>query len=454
MSFPIIFSMNFTLQAFYRRYRRTPSGRRPFSVIAIICLAFFAAAISRYTETAATGLENSHSESQPSKTWVGTWSTAPQLVEEHNMPPEPGLSHNTLRQVVRVSLGGESLRARFSNEFSTGPVTMKKIQVALSLGGGAIDESTIKELTFNGKHEATIGPGKAVISDPVPFNLEPLSDLAITIHFGLTSPDVTGHPGSRTTSRLLEGNRVSDADFRGAVPADRWYVISGIDVRAEEPAGAVAILGNSITDGRGSGTNRQNRWTDILAGRLLDNPATQQVGVLNQGIGGNCVLRACLGPSALDRFERDVIAQPGVRWLIILHGINDIGQSEGNDDASPIARELIEAYQWMIDRARAEGILVYGATLLPFGESFYDNGYREAARNTVNNWIREGGWFDGVIDFDLAMRDPDNPKVLMPGLHSGDFLHPNETGYKIMGESIDLQFFENRQAGKACSLIP
>jgi lysophospholipase L1-like esterase len=443
--------MNFALPVFYRGIL---SGRHLFSVTAIICLGLFAAVISRYPETVATGPEGSPGGFRPSKTWVGTWSTAPQLVEEHNLPPEPGLSHNTLRQVVRVSLGGDTLRARFSNEFSTGPVTMKEVRVALSLGGGAIDESTIKVLTFNGEHEATIDPGNAVISDPVPFNLEPLSDLAITIHFGLTSPDVTGHPGSRTTSWLLEGNRSADADFRGAVPADRWYVISGIDVRAEETAAAVVILGNSITDGRGSGTNRQNRWTDILAGRLLVNPATRQVGVLNQGIGGNCVLRACLGPSALDRFEPNVIGQSGVRWLIILHGINDIGQTEGNDDAARIAGELIGAYEWMIDRARAEGILVYGATLLPFGESFYDAGYREAARITVNEWIRESGRFDGVIDFDMAMRDPANPRVLMPGLHSGDFLHPNEAGYEVMGKAVDLLLFETSRAGKACAVIP
>ena len=375
--------------------------------------------------------------------WTGTWSTAVQLVEEHNMPPEPGLSHNTLRQVVRVSSGGDSLRARFSNEFSTEPVTMNEVQIALSMGGGSIDESTIKELKFNGNREVTIDPGTAVTSDPVSFKLEPLADLAITIYFGLTSPDVTGHPGSRTTSWLLEGNRTSDADFRGAVPADRWYIISGIDVRAEEPAAAVVILGNSITDGRGSGTNRQNRWTDILAGRLLENPATRQVGVLNQGIGGNCVLRACLGPSALDRFERDVIGQNGIKWLIILHGINDIGQAPGSEEATRIAGDLIEAYNRMIDRAHAEGILVYGATLLPFEESFYYTGYREEARNAVNEWIRNSGRFDGVIDFEMAMRDPDNPLMLMPELHSGDFLHPNEAGYEIMGKAVDLRLFEN-----------
>jgi lysophospholipase L1-like esterase len=444
--------MNFKLPAISRHYLISPLGRRPYLVIPAFCLVVFAVVLFRYANAAATDPEDSPCLSSTTTIWVGTWSTAPQLVEEHNMPPEPGLSHNNLRQVVRVSLGGDSLRVRFSNEFGSGPVTLKAVRIANSLGGGAILESTAKNMTFNGKHEVTIDPGFALTSDPVSFNLEPRSDLAITIFFGNTSPDVTGHPGSRTTSWLLAGNRADDADFKDAIPADRWYIISGIDVRAEAPAGSVVILGNSITDGRGSGTNRQNRWTDILAERLLENPATRLTGVLNQGIGGNCVLRACLGPSAIDRFERDVIGQTGVRWLILLHGINDIGQAS-ESDASQIAGDLIGAYDWMIDRAHAEGILVYGATLLPFGQSFYYADYRESVRNTVNEWIRNSGRFDGVIDFDMVMRDPGNPLVLLPGLHTGDFLHPNEAGYEVMGKAVDLQLFSNSRLGKECSLI-
>ena len=258
-----------------------------------------------------------YANSDSTKVWVGTWSTAPQLVEPGNMPPEPGLSNNTLRQVIRVSLGGDSLRVKFSNEFSTSPVTMRAVQIAVSTGGSAIDASTIKELKFNGKPEVTMNPGVAITSDPFSFDLEPRMDIAITICFGQTSSDVTGHPGSRTTSYLLAGNMTSATDFTGFVQTDHWYIINGIDVKAPESAAAVAILGNSITDGRGSGTNKQNRWPDILAERLLKNPGTRQVAVLNLGIGGNCVLRNCLGPSALDRFERDILKQQSVRWLII-----------------------------------------------------------------------------------------------------------------------------------------
>ncbi|HET6560096.1 MAG TPA: SGNH/GDSL hydrolase family protein [Prolixibacteraceae bacterium] len=381
-------------------------------------------------------------KSTKKETWVGTWSTAPQLVEPNNMPPAPGLSNNTLRQVVKVSIGGKELRVRFSNEFSKSPVTMNLVHVAVSAGGGSINGSTIQELKFDGKTEVTMSPGVAITSDPISFNLEPRMELAITIFFGQTSPDVTGHPGSRTTSYLHEGNKCSVIDFTGSVQTDHWYMINGIDVVAKKPAAAVAILGNSITDGRGSGTNKQNRWPDILSERLLKNKGTQNVGVLNLGIGGNCVLKNCLGPSGLDRFERDVINQHGVRWLIILEGINDLGQAPTSEVAAKVAKDLIAAYERMIDQAHAKGIRVYGATILPFNKSFYYTDYREAARNTVNEWVRTSGRFDAVIDFDKAMRDPQDTLTILPDVHTGDFLHPNEAGYQLMGESIDLKLFK------------
>ncbi len=374
--------------------------------------------------------------------WVGTWSTAPQLVEPHNMPPAPGLSHNTIRQVVRVSIGGDSLRVKFSNEFSKSPVTMHKVLVAVSAGGSAIDGCTIKELRFGGKPEITMAPGTAITSDAFAFPLKPRMDLAITIYFGETSPDVTGHPGSRTTSYLLRGDMTSSVNFPGAVPTDHWYVINGIDVKAPANAGAVAIIGNSITDGRGSGTNKQNRWPDILSERLVKNPATQQVAVLNMGTGGNCVLKACLGPSALDRFDRDILQQSGVRWVIIFEAINDIGQTPTAEAASQVAKDLIAAYEKMIDKAHAKGLKVYGATIAPFGQSFYYKDFREIARNTVNTWIRKSGRFDAVIDFDKILQNPADRLTILPEAHTGDFLHPNEAGYVIMGGSINLKLFK------------
>lgn len=378
--------------------------------------------------------------------WVGTWSTAPQLVETGNNPPSPGLSNNTLRQIVHVSIGGDSLRIRFSNEFSTHPVTLNSVHIAVSEGGGAIDTTTDTPVFFDGKADVTMAADSAVMSDPFRFALRPLSDVAITIYFGSTSPDVTGHPGSRTTSFLLTGDHVTGADCSGAVTTDRWYVINTIDVLAPDSAYAVAILGNSITDGRGSGTNKQDRWPDELARRLQSNPATQQVAVLNEGIGGNCVLRNCLGPSALSRFDRDVLQQNGVKWLIILEGINDIGGAYGAEGSATVAQNLIAAYGQMIDSAHAMGILVYGGTLTPFGGSFYDSKDHQSAWQTVNNWIRDSGRFDAVIDFDKALRDPNDTLRLLPDDDSGDHLHPSEKGHHMMAEAVDLDLFSGESA--------
>jgi lysophospholipase L1-like esterase len=344
--------------------------------------------------------------------------------------------------VVRVSLGGDSLRVRFSNEFGTRPVTLNAVHIAISAGSSAIVPDTDQALSFDGEPEVTIAPGAAIVSDPFKFALAPRTNLAITIHFGETSPEVTGHPGSRTTSYLLPGNEVAAVDFPDAVQTDHWYIINGIDVVAEASAAAVVVLGNSITDGRGSGTNKQNRWPDELARRLQENPDTRLVAVLNQGIGGNCVLRDCLGPAALSRFERDVIGATRARWLIILEGINDIGQTRDATAAARVADDLIAAYEQMIDRAHAKGIKVYGATLLPFGGSFYDAPHRETARSTVNEWIRSSGRFDAVIDLDAALRDPENPLNLLPAADTGDHLHPNETGHRMMAEAVDLSLFK------------
>lgn len=408
-----------------------------YSFIALTALAALLLIFAVCDDSTSTG------PSESSQIWVGTWSTAPQLVEPANKPPsKPGLTDNSLRQIVCVSIGGERIRVRFSNEFSTTPVTMQSVHIAVSAGESVIDPYTDTELFFNDSTSITMEPGVAVTSDPVNFKLEPRMSIAITIHFGETCPDITGHPGSRTTSYLIEGNKVSAGDFLGGKSTDHWYVINGIDVQAPESAASVAILGNSITDGRGSGTNQQNRWPDNLACRLLENAATQNIAVLNQGIGGNNVLSDGLGPTALNRFERDVLNQHGVKWLIILEGINDIGTSTGTATDS-VASKLITAFESMIDDAHAADIKVYGATILPFGGcTFYYTEEREQARQTVNEWIRSSSRFDAVIDFDAAMQNPDDPLALLPEADTGDHLHPNEAGYVMMAEAIDLSLFE------------
>lgn len=404
------------------------SMRSPWIIMAATCLLLISCSILKPHKPT------------PRQTWVGTWSTAPQLVEPGNMPPAPGLTNNTLRQVVRVSLGGDSLRMKFSNEYSQSPVTINAVQVAVSKGGSLIDASTVKVLKFKGGSNVTMAPGEAILSDPVAFSLTPRMDVAITIFFGQTSPTVTGHPGSRTTSYILPGDKIASVDFAGSVNTDHWYVINGIDVKAPKDFAAIAIIGNSITDGRGSETNKQNRWPDILSERLLKNPSTKHISVLNMGIGGNCVLKNCLGPSAISRFERDILNQKGIRWAVVFEGVNDLGGASDNT-ADQIANDLIEAYKKMIALAHARNIKIFGATIMPFKNHSYYTPARDHARNRVNEWIRNSGSFDGVIDFDKTMQDPLDHATLLPAVQS-DYLHPNVAGHRMMGELVDLELFK------------
>ena len=375
--------------------------------------------------------------SDKNEDWTSTWGTAPQLIEPRNLPPPPGLTNNTLRQVVQVSIGGKKLRVHFSNAFGNGPITMSAVHVALSGGGSTIKTKSDKALMFQGKASVTIPPGKSILSDAFDFDLAPLSDLAVTIHFDGIPGDVTGHPGSRTTSYLQAGDQVSAANLLAATQVQHWYVINDIEVETGNSNAAVVALGDSITDGRGSGTDKNDRWPDDLARRLQSEKIMANIAVLNEGIGGNCVLHGGLGPTALSRIDRDVFAQGNVRWLIVLEGVNDIG---GSHDPS-VATNLIAAFERMIDQAHAKHIRVYGATILPFGRSFYSSPEHETARQLVNHWIRTRNKFDAVIDFDLVMRDPQDSTCLLPMADSGDHLHPNETGYQMMADTVGLDLF-------------
>lgn len=372
--------------------------------------------------------------------WVATWATAPQLTEPRNMPPAPGLAGNTLRQALRVSIGGSRLRVHWSNEYGQSPMVIRAARLAHYRGGGAIDSASDRELTFNGQPAVTIPAGQVAVSDPLGFPLKPMADVALTVWFGDVPGDLTGHPGSRTTSYIRPGNTVWEPSMAAGVGTEHWYAVAGIDVVAPEAA-AVAILGNSITDGRGSTTNGNDRWPDMLSRRLRGDVASRQVAVLNLGMGGNCVLRACLGPAGLGRYQRDILEQAGVRWVIVLEGVNDIGGAKGTAASDSVAQGLIAAYQRMVEQAHGRGLRIYGATILPFGGNGYSSPEHEAARTTVNQWIRTGGVFDAVIDFDAALRDPADPARLRPDLDTGDHLHPNALGYRLMGEAIPLTLF-------------
>ena len=373
--------------------------------------------------------------------WVGTWTTAMQLIEPHNLAPEPGLSGNSLREIVQVSVGGEKIRVKFSNEHGKSPLNIKAVEIAIAQNGGSsadIKAGTTKSLKFKGKAGVTIEAGKMVASDAIDFKLGNRENVAITIHYGeCDNKIVTGHPGSRTTSYLVEG---SGSDFSKAKKTNHWYTICGIDVIGNKNTRAVAILGNSITDGRGSTTNMQDRWPDIFSRTLLANAKTKDVAVLNLGIGGNCILRGGLGPTGATRFTRDIMQQEGVKYVIIFEGINDLG---GCRNGEQTANALIEAYKKMIAEAHAKGIKVYGGTITPFKGNKYHTPDHEAARKKVNTWIRTSGAFDAVIDFDKIIRDPANPEALQSKfLYENDWLHPNADGYKTMGSGVDLKLFQ------------
>ena len=372
--------------------------------------------------------------------WVGTWGTAPQLVEDNNNPPAPGLGGNSLRQIVQVSIGGETVRLKLTNEFSTGATEIKAVELAYAQTAGSssdIDEASVVSLTFNGQASVTIPAGQKVVSDAVNFHLADRQNVAITIHYGsASSTSVSGHPGSRTTSYLKEGNTT---DFSEAVKTEHWYNILALEVQAPETAGAVAILGNSITDGRGSTTNQQNRWADVLSRRLLANGPTHQVGVLNMGIGGNCVLGGGLGPAAVNRYQRDLLGQEGVKWIILFEAVNDLGYS-GNGVQT--AQRIIDVYKQIIREAHQKGIYVFGGTITPFKNSSHYSVDHEKGRSMLNSWIRTTKMLDGVIDFEQAVRDPQDPEAMQRQyLFENDWLHLNALGYEAMGNCVDLNLF-------------
>lgn len=357
--------------------------------------------------------------------WVGTWATAPEFTGQGDMPRTTTLANCSLREIVRVSIGGDTLRLQLSNEFSQQPVEIKAVYIADAKDSCDIDVRTARYLTFAGRKAITIAPGEATFSDALPYSLQPLQRLAVTIVYGAVPENATSHRGSRTTSYIMPGVAKPKARFASTEKVDHWYNIAAIDV-LNSPSGAIAILGNSITDGRGSTTNAQNRWPDALATALQG-----QWGVLNLGIGGNCVIKGGLSEPGVKRFDRDILGQRGVKTLIIFEGVNDIGGSR-TGFYEQTALDLIEAYRQFITKAHERGLKVWLCTITPFGRSFYASHFHEAARQTVNDWIRENAEADGMIDFDALVRDPQCPQQLQEQ-YSDDWLHLNPAGYEAMG---------------------
>jgi lysophospholipase L1-like esterase len=364
-------------------------------------------------------------------------------------PPPASFNNQTVRMIVRTSIGGKRARVQLSNTFGTTPVTIGAAHVALHDKGSAIVPGSDKPLMFSGKAGITIPPGAEVISDPVDMTIAPVSDLVISVFV----PGEVASPTTHSTGLHTTYISKSTGDMTGAVSIDdattstAWYLLSGVDVTAPENAAAIIAFGDSITDGATSTPDTDSSWPSQLAKRLAANKATANVAIINEGISGNRVLADGAGVSALARFDRDVLAQPGAEWVIVMEGINDIGIAAR---ATPplTVDDLIAAHKQLIERAHIHGIKVIGATLTPYQGASYASPEGEAIRVAFNDWIRNSKAYDGVIDFDKATQDPQNPKQILPSFNIRDHLHPNDAGYKAMADSIDLSMFKPEKKKK------
>lgn len=389
-----------------------------------------------------------------SEHWVATWTAAMQgqfSFAGRTMPSE-GFDNQTVRMIVRTSIGGHRARVRLSNAFGTAPLIIGAAHIAVRSAAGAIVPSSDRTLTFSGQPSITIPSGAFVLSDPVDLDVPQLGDLAISVYV----PGKTGVPtwhatGLHTTYLAGPGDFTGKPDIPDASKQPSWYWLSGVDVSASKGAAAVVAFGDSITDGARSTVDANHSWPSDLAQRLLARSGrAPRLAVLNAGISGNRILHDIVGLNALARFDGDVLMQPGVEDVIVLEGINDIGFSNiaGNADQAVTADEIIAGMRQLIERAHVRGIRIFGGTLTPFDGATYYSPESEAKREAVNNWIRAGGAFDGVVDFDAAVRDPAHPTKVLPAYDSGDHLHPSDAGYQAMADAVDLSLFSSRGALK------
>jgi lysophospholipase L1-like esterase len=382
--------------------------------------------------------------------WVGTFAASQQIPEPQNILPADAQRDITIRQIFHVSIGGAVLRVHLSNAFGKEPLHFTSVHIALPVAAdsSAIDSQSDKALSFSGSSAVIVPAGADYISDPIQYPIASLSNLAITVHLDALPDGQTGHPGSRATSYYTYGDQVTSANLKDAKPIDHWYQISGMDVLSPANGASVVAFGDSITDGHAATINGNDRWTDVFSQRLQQSPGTKNIGILNQGIGGNHLLIDGLGPNALARFDRDVLAQAGVHWVILLEGVNDLGGLTRNGEVSAaehdaLVQRILAAYQQMIVRAHTAGIRVIGATITPYtGSDYYHPGpASETDRETINQWIRTPGRFDDIVDFDKAIRDPSHPDRMLPAYDSGDQLHPSPAGYHAMGNAVPLSLF-------------
>ena len=367
--------------------------------------------------------------------WVGTWATAPQTVVRSFMPYNNCMTNRSVRQVVKVSIGGDVIRLKLSNIYSMQPVEIRSIYIAHAKDSFSIDAKSAQYFKFGNSYKTVIPAGKQIVSDALKFKLRNLERVAITINY-TSAPEVpTVHMGSRTTSYIMKGVTNAHSNFEKAFRENHWYNISGIDVYTmSNNMSAIAIMGNSITDGKCSTDNAQNRWPDVMSEMLqLKHKITNQ-GVLNLGIGNNRVtVPGGFGALAKERFDRDILMQSGVKKVIIFEGINDIGAAKSGNSET-VARQIIESIQGMVRKAKAQKKKVYLGTITPFKGAGYYSHFHEAARLYVNDWIRsQAKNVDGILDFAKLLQDPNDDRRMKREYASNDWLHPNPAGYKAMG---------------------
>jgi lysophospholipase L1-like esterase len=372
--------------------------------------------------------------------WISTWAASPQA--PRGVVPA-SFSNRTVRQIVHVSIGGNKVRIRLSNEFGTKPVLIGAASVGLAGAGSDIASGSLRPLTFGGSKSIILPPGAPALSDPVELSVAPLADIAVSLYLPAATDLGTVHTtGLQTAFVSGAGDFTATSDFPTVDRFANRFFLAGVMVEPNSPARAIVAFGDSITDGTNSTVNGNSRWPDVLARRLQE--AGAPVAVLNEGIAGNRVLSDAAGVNALARFERDVLGQPGVSHVVIFLGINDIGFPGSAAEPNGIVRtadEIIAGYKQLIERARLRSIKVIGAPLAPFENAAYFTPEKELKRLAVNNWIRTSGAFDGLIDFEHVIADPAHPAAIAAAYDSGDHLHPNDAGYKAMGESIDLKLF-------------
>ena len=367
--------------------------------------------------------------------WVGTWATAPQTVVKSFMPYNNCMTNRSVRQVVKVSIGGDVIRLKLSNIYSMQPVEIRSIYIAHAKDSSDIDAKTAQYFKFGNSYKTVIPAGKQIVSNALKFKLRNLERVAITINY-TSAPEIpTVHMGSRTTSYIMKGVTNAHSNFAKAFRENHWYNISGIDVYTmSNNMSAIAIIGNSITDGKCSTDNAQNRWPDVMSEMLqLKHKITNQ-GVLNLGIGNNRVtVPGGFGALAKERFDRDILMQSGVKKVVIFEGVNDIGAARSGSSET-VARQIIESIQGMVKKAKARKMKVYLGTITPFKGAGYYTHFHEAARLYVNDWIRsQAKNVDGILDFAKLLQDPNDDRRMKREYASNDWLHPNPTGYKAMG---------------------